>query len=109
MEKGKFGTVNRRQFIRGLGLGAGLLTLGKIDMAQAALLPKAKRSEKFNVIVIGTGLSGDGGRRGRSERRGESGGPGKDGRKGGRRQFHTCRRSHRHTPRKQSGGQERVF
>jgi flavocytochrome c len=58
MEKEKFCTVNRRQFIRGLGLGAGLLTLGKIDMAQAALLPKAKRSEKFNVVVIGTGLTG---------------------------------------------------
>ena len=58
MEKEKFGSVNRRQFIRGLGLGAGLLTLGKIDLAQAALLPKAKRSEKFNVVVIGTGLTG---------------------------------------------------
>jgi len=58
MKKESFGSVNRRQFIRGLGLGAGLLTLGKIDMAQAALLPKAKRSEKFNVVVIGTGLAG---------------------------------------------------
>jgi flavocytochrome c len=58
MKKDQFGSVNRRQFIRGLGLGAGLLTLGKIDLAQAALLPKAKRSEKFNVVVIGTGLTG---------------------------------------------------
>jgi flavocytochrome c len=58
MEKDKIGTVNRRQFIRGLGLGAGLLTLGKIDLAQAALLPKAKRSEKCNVVVLGTGFSG---------------------------------------------------
>jgi flavocytochrome c len=58
MEKDQFGSVNRRQFIRGIGLGAGLLTIGKFDMAQAALLPKAKRSEKFNVVVIGTGLTG---------------------------------------------------
>ncbi len=58
MDKENFCTVNRRQFIRGLGIGAGLLTMGKIDMAQASLLPKAKRSEKFNVVVIGTGLSG---------------------------------------------------
>ncbi len=58
MEKDRFGSVNRRQFIRGLGLGAGLLTLGRIDMAQASLLPKAKRTEKFNVVVIGTGFSG---------------------------------------------------
>ncbi|MDQ5985107.1 MAG: Fumarate reductase flavoprotein subunit [Syntrophus sp. SKADARSKE-3] len=58
MEKERFDSVNRRQFIRGIGLGAGLLALGKIDIAEAALLPKAKRSEKFGVIVIGTGLSG---------------------------------------------------
>jgi flavocytochrome c len=57
MEK-KFGSVNRRQFIRGLGLGAGLLTIGNFDLANAALLPKPKRSEKFDVVVIGTGLSG---------------------------------------------------
>jgi flavocytochrome c len=54
----KEGSLNRRQFIRGVGLGAGLLTLGKIDLAQAALLPKAKRSEKFNVVILGTGLAG---------------------------------------------------
>jgi len=57
MEK-KFGSVDRRQFIRGLGLGAGLLTIGNFDIASAALLPKPKRSEKFDVVVIGTGLSG---------------------------------------------------
>jgi flavocytochrome c len=57
MEK-KFGSVNRRQFIRGLGLGAGLLTIGNFDIADAALLPKPKRSEKCDVVVIGTGLSG---------------------------------------------------
>lgn len=57
MEK-KFGSVDRRQFIRGLGLGAGLLTIGNFDLANAALLPKPKRSEKFDVVVIGTGLSG---------------------------------------------------
>jgi flavocytochrome c len=58
MGKNKISFIDRRQFIKGIGLGAGFLTLGKIDMAQAALLPKAKRSEKFNIVVIGTGLSG---------------------------------------------------
>lgn len=54
----KSGSVNRRQFISGLGVGAGLLTLGNFDLSHAALLPKPKRSEKFDVVVIGTGLSG---------------------------------------------------
>ncbi len=35
MEKAVSCSVNRRQFIRGLGIGAGLFTMGKIDMAQA--------------------------------------------------------------------------
>ena len=62
MDKEKFGFVNRRQFIKGIGrsagIAAGLLTLGNLDMAQAALLPAAKRSEKTGVVVIGTGLAG---------------------------------------------------
>ena len=58
MEEKKKGSVNRRQFIKGIGLGAGFFALGKIDMAQAVLLPKPSRSEKFDVVVIGTGLSG---------------------------------------------------
>lgn len=58
MEKDKFGTVNRRQFIRGLGVGAGLLTIGGFDIANASLLPKPKRSQKSDVVIIGTGLSG---------------------------------------------------
>jgi flavocytochrome c len=58
MKEDRIGSVNRRQFIRGIGIGAGLLTLGRIDLAEAALLPKPKRSEKFNVVVIGTGFSG---------------------------------------------------
>ncbi|MCX7634142.1 MAG: FAD-dependent oxidoreductase [Syntrophales bacterium] len=57
MKEGSW-TFNRRQFLRGLSLGAGFAALGKIDLAQAALLPKAKRSEKFDVVVIGTGLAG---------------------------------------------------
>jgi len=58
MEEEKVRSVSRRQFIRCVGLGAGFLTVGRIDWAQAALLPKAKRSEEFNVVVIGTGLAG---------------------------------------------------
>ena len=58
MEEKKKGSVNRRQFLKGVGLGAGFFALGKIDMANAALLPKAGKSESYNVIVIGTGLSG---------------------------------------------------
>lgn len=50
--------VDRRQFIKCVGLGAGLFTLGQFDLSQAALLPQAKRKEKYDVVVIGTGLSG---------------------------------------------------
>jgi threonine dehydrogenase-like Zn-dependent dehydrogenase len=50
--------ISRRQFIKGMGIGAGILSVGQLDMVQAALLPTAKRKEKFNVVVIGTGLSG---------------------------------------------------
>jgi flavocytochrome c len=60
MKKGKKSIqVSRRQFLQGLGVGAGALTLGgTLDLANAALYPKASKSEKHNVVVIGTGLSG---------------------------------------------------
>ncbi len=58
MEEKKKGSVDRRQFLKGVGLGAGFLALGKIDMADAALLPKAAKSESYNVVVIGTGMAG---------------------------------------------------
>jgi flavocytochrome c len=51
--------VSRRQFLQGLGVGAGVLSVGgTLDFANAALYPKASKSEKHNVVVIGTGLSG---------------------------------------------------
>ena len=50
--------VSRRGFLKGIGVGAGALTLGRIGIVQAALLPKAARAETYNVVVIGTGLAG---------------------------------------------------
>jgi flavocytochrome c len=58
MDQKKSKSISRRQFIKGIGVGAGVLTVGRLDMVQAALLPAAKRKEKFHVVVIGTGLSG---------------------------------------------------
>ncbi|HPO35688.1 MAG TPA: FAD-dependent oxidoreductase [Syntrophales bacterium] len=58
MEKKRTIKVDRREFIKCVGLGAGFFTLGKLDLAEAALLPPAKRKEKYDVVVIGTGLSG---------------------------------------------------
>lgn len=50
--------ISRRQFIKGMSIGAGVLSVGRMDVVQAALLPAGKRKEMFNVVVIGTGLSG---------------------------------------------------
>jgi flavocytochrome c len=58
MDKKSKKTISRRQFITGLGLGAGMLSVGRLDMVQAALLPASERKERFNVVVIGTGLAG---------------------------------------------------
>ncbi|MCX7982319.1 MAG: FAD-dependent oxidoreductase [Syntrophales bacterium] len=58
MKKEKKLECNRREFIRCVGFGAGLFTLGKLDWAEAALLPQAKRKEKYDVVVVGTGLAG---------------------------------------------------
>lgn len=52
------GTFNRREFIKGIGIGAGALTLGQLSIVEAALLPKGAKTEKHNVVVIGTGLAG---------------------------------------------------
>ena len=56
-EKG-MGILNRRDFIKGIGIGAGALALGQFNMVEASLLPKSARTEFYNVIVIGTGLAG---------------------------------------------------
>jgi len=52
------GTVSRREFIKGIGIGAGVLTLGQFTLVEAALLPKGAKTEKYNVVVVGTGLAG---------------------------------------------------
>lgn len=52
-------SFSRRQFLKGLGVGAGVLSVGGyFSLADAELYPKADRSEKHGVVVIGTGLSG---------------------------------------------------
>ncbi|MDD5169274.1 MAG: FAD-dependent oxidoreductase [Syntrophales bacterium] len=60
MKEGKkdVGIINRRDFIKGVGVGAGVLALGQFSIVEACLLPKGSRTEYFNVVVIGTGLSG---------------------------------------------------
>jgi flavocytochrome c len=58
MDKGIKKSISRRQFIKGLGVGAGILSVGRLDVVQAALLPASDRKERFNVVVIGTGLAG---------------------------------------------------
>jgi flavocytochrome c len=50
--------VTRRQFLQSVGAGIGAATFGQLGVVEAALLPKGATSEKHDVIVIGTGLSG---------------------------------------------------
>jgi flavocytochrome c len=57
-KRGEKGTVSRRDFIKGIGIGAGALTLGQFSLVEAALLPKAAKTERYNVVVVGTGLAG---------------------------------------------------
>lgn len=52
------GAFSRREFIKGVGIGAGALTLGQLSFVEAALLPKGAKTEQHNVVVIGTGLAG---------------------------------------------------
>lgn len=44
MEKEEKKSFNRRQFIRTMGLGAGMLTLGKVELALAVLEPKGAKT-----------------------------------------------------------------
>jgi fumarate reductase flavoprotein subunit len=57
-DKGKVRPTGRRNVLRSLGLGAGALTLAAMNPVHAGLLPKARKAEKYDVIVIGTGMSG---------------------------------------------------
>jgi alkyl hydroperoxide reductase subunit AhpF len=45
--------ITRRTLLAGLGAGAATLT-----PAHAALLPPGRRTEKYDVVVIGTGMAG---------------------------------------------------
>ena len=56
--KVKVRSAGRRRVLRNLGMGAGALTLAAMNPVHASLLPKAPRTEKYDVIVIGSGMSG---------------------------------------------------
>lgn len=56
--KSKKQEVTRRNFLKSVGTGIGVATLGGFEVAEASLLPKPAASEKHDVVVIGTGLSG---------------------------------------------------
>jgi flavocytochrome c len=54
-------TVNqqsRRRALRGIGIGAGTAALVAVNPVESALLPKGRRTEQFDVVVIGTGMAG---------------------------------------------------
>ena len=57
-DKQRKNAFSRRDFLKGIGIGTGALTLGGIGIADAALLPKAGKSEKHQVVVVGSGLAG---------------------------------------------------
>jgi flavocytochrome c len=51
--------LDRRAFLKGVGLGAGVISLGTVaGTSEAAVLPKPARSDRFDVVVVGTGLAG---------------------------------------------------
>jgi flavocytochrome c len=56
--KDKQQEVTRRNFLKSVGTGIGVATLGGFEVAEASLLPKPAAFEKHDVVVIGTGLSG---------------------------------------------------
>jgi flavocytochrome c len=49
---------NRRQFLKGVGVTAGALTVGPLPIIKASLLPESARKETHNVVVLGSGLAG---------------------------------------------------
>ena len=49
---------SRRQFLKGVGVTAGALTVGHFSVIEASLLPNSDKIETHNVVVIGTGLAG---------------------------------------------------
>ena len=49
--------ITRRQFLKSASIGAGVISLGKVNLSESAQLPNAARREKCDVVVIGTGLA----------------------------------------------------
>ncbi len=52
----KKGGITRRQFLKGTGIGAGMIAFSPIGAAKAAQWPKGK-AEKHGVVVVGAGFS----------------------------------------------------
>ncbi len=50
--------MSRRNLLGGIGVGAGVIGMTGLSSAKAAVLPAPGTSENFDVVVIGTGLSG---------------------------------------------------
>ena len=50
--------LSRRRFLKGAGLAAGVVAVGRFPVVEASLLPESDRKETHNVIVIGSGLAG---------------------------------------------------
>ena len=49
--------ITRRQFLKGTGVGAGIIALGPVSIAKAAQWPKGLKTEKHGVVVVGAGFS----------------------------------------------------
>src|SRR4030042_570636 len=58
MKRKRTDGMTRRQFLKKTGIGAGMITLGGFNLAESAQLSKGVRTEKHDVVVIGTGLAG---------------------------------------------------
>ena len=50
--------LSRRRFLKGAGLAAGVVAVGRFPVVEASLLPESERKETHNVVVIGSGLAG---------------------------------------------------
>ncbi len=49
--------MTRRQFLKKTSIGAGMITLGGVSIAESSQLPKGISKEKHDVVVVGTGLA----------------------------------------------------
>lgn len=58
MSKSETNGVTRRGLLGGLGAGIGVAGLAALSPAQAALLPEPETSENYDLVIIGSGLTG---------------------------------------------------